>query len=171
MPTTWDEIIERAKDGRFGDLQISTQNGSVKRGPITTIRRDEKNLIVLEVIWMAFRESIHDDWERLGTTAVKISDQCRPYFNLDGFLCFGDRYIGEFKVFPKQGGMLEPDQVYDLEPDEVRRHRAWMYGLPLESDWDTIVERVVDDLGADGLATAEEQLQVQEERDRFAKAA
>lgn len=170
MQTTWDKVIELAGTGFFCDLQITAADGSIKRGPIVTIRRGENNLIVIETVWMARKVNIHDHWENIGTTAVSVSDECRPYFNQSKIVCFGNRFIGEFKVYHKYAEPIDPGEVSDLEPDDVRRTRALMYDLPLDANWDTIVERVVDDLGANGLTTPEEQLQVQEERDQFAEA-
>ena len=164
----WDEIIERARQGRFGDLQIDKPNGSTQRGPVTAIRRGESNLIVFDTIWMAYKEFPEDNWENNHTTAVMISDECQPFFKQDGTMCFGNSAIGQFQVFQKHTGPLEPHEVRGLEADEVRQSRAWMYDISLDSDWKKIVDRVVNDLGADGLVDSHDQIRVQDEAAQFA---
>lgn len=164
----WDEIIERANKGRFGDVQIEKPDGSLHRGPITAVRRGESNMIAFDTIWMARRESRYDDWQNLHGTGVMVSDECQPYFKQDGTLCFGNSAIGQFQVFQKHSGPLEPHEVHGLEADEVRQSRAWMYDIPLTSDWKTIIDRVVNDLGADGLVAPEDQIRVQDEAVQFA---
>lgn len=80
----------------------------------------------------------------------------------------GNSAIGQFQVFQKHTGPLEPHEVNGLEADEVRQSRAWMYDIPLDSNWKTIVDRVVHDLGADGLVRPECQIRVQNEAAQFA---
>lgn len=163
----WDQIIDQAIHGDFGDLQIEKPDGSIQRGPVTAVRRGESNMIVFDTIWMAHRETCHDDWESKHTTGVMVSDQCYAWSKQDGTVCFGNSSIGQFQLFRLHTGYLEPHEVRGLEPDEVRRSRAWMYCIPLDSDWNAIVDRVVNDLGGDGLVDGADQLRVQEEAQQY----
>ena len=170
---TWDQVIERANKGKFGDVQIDMPSGTIQRGPISTIRRGESNLIVFETIWMARKESngFGDYWYNDNVTGMMVSDECRLRCKADGTICFGNSHIGEHQLFRKHTGYLEPHQVSGLEPDDFRRSRAWMYDIPLDSKWEKIIERVVKDLGGDGLVDYEDQVRVQEEAEQFAAVA
>lgn len=160
---TWNEVIERARKGRLGDLEIEKPDGSTQRGPIVTVQRGEAGTIVFQTIWMARRESRHDAWQSAHVSGVTVSDECQVNFDREGTIHFGHTAIGHLRVFQKHAGPLEPHEVYGLTQDEVRQSRAWMYDIPLDSDWDTIIDRVVDDLGKDGLVDVEDQLRVQYE--------
>ena len=165
MKVTWDEIIERDKKGEFSDIQIEKPNGTIQRGPIVAVRRCEKGMVAFDTIWMACLETPHVmGWKNNHGTGVMVSDQCELMFDKKGVLRFGNSDIGDFKVFRKHSGnYLEPHEVRGLEPEDFRRTRAWQYDISLNSTWKEIVERVVNDLVADGLVDGHDQIRVQEE--------
>lgn len=166
---TWLDVVTRGNDPntRFGDIEITRRDGSVLRGPVKGIRR-EGNEITIDFIWAAERKTPQSDWTRQTPESITVTYlEGQPFF--DGLTV--EVYVpeqGDVKLFKKgAASYLDPSEVPGLLGEEVRQSRAWMYDIPLDSTWEQVVDRVVDDLGADGLTGPEEQMQVQDEADTF----
>jgi hypothetical protein len=101
------------------------------------------------------------------STGLIVSDECQPHIKEDGRLYFSVPTVGEVYIFQKHTDYLDPSRVNGLDNDEVRQSRAWLYDLPLDADWETIIART-SDLGADGLVSGHDQVQIQREAQMFA---
>lgn len=165
-PIKWDEVIERANKSRFGDIQ-NDRIHCIQRGPVKKIYRNGHK-IVFETIWMARQDRPRSEWQNLYSAGFTINDGCKPFIKKDGTLYFNIPNVGEVQIFPKHTNELDPSEIIGLEGDEVRQSRAWMYDIPLDSDWKAIVDRVVNDLGADGLTSPHDQVRIQDEAAHFA---
>lgn len=168
MQVTWNEILERAAKGRLGDIHIMKSNGHMLRGPLTGITRNDDGKIVFNTICVAWCGNLEDDWEpTLDLEPMDVSGWSGE-INKEGTISFVAPGLGQVLIYQKHTAHLEPHEVRDLPGDVVRQWRAWIYDIGLDSDWPKIIERVVDDLGADGLTSPHEQIQVQREAQHFA---
>src|SRR3989338_268964 len=165
----WDDILAQAKDGRFRFLKIDENDGDGQRcGLIRYIYSQGEN-IVFEMIWMGQRPA-KGEWTALPETFLYISDKIKVEHGDSGITAFEFRIpeIGFAKVFRNNTIELDPAGIKGLDPLHVRKTRAILYGLREDADWPAIVDRVVKDLGGDGLTSVDEQLAGQGEAERYA---
>ncbi|MBI4118423.1 MAG: hypothetical protein HY455_02745 [Parcubacteria group bacterium] len=166
---TWFDVVSRGNNPqmKFGDVQVMRRDGSVLRGPVKGVRREGRENII-EVIWVAEKKTPQSEWVRQTPDPIVITFfEGQPF--LDGNTIEATiPELGELKLFRKgEASYLDPSVVTGLQGNEVRQYRAWLYDIPLDSNWERIVNRVVHDLGAGGLASEYEQMQVQDEAAAF----
>lgn len=151
--------------GAVGDLELKRVDGSTQRGPVKGIR--DNGLIFFDMIWLADKEGHRGEWRRQENTGIQIASSCEPHSNERGFE-IDIPGVGVIQLHRRNADHLDPSHVIGLTSNEMRQSRAWIYGMPLDSSWSEIIERVVVDLGSSGLTSAEEQWQIQEEAEQFA---
>jgi hypothetical protein len=162
-PVSWNTLTS----ANAGDLQLERLDGSVERGPIKEIRQEGYHHI-FETIWFARVVDGAGEWRRRDPLVLKIHPiNFTLWANDDGYY-FTVPNLGGVQIYRKHTKHLDPSNVNGLTNREVRESRAWIYDIPLDSDWKAIVDRVVSDLGADGVTSAYEQRQVQDEAAQFA---
>lgn len=169
MSPDWKNVIALASVDPFTFLAIEENDGmSQQCGLIRSIFNEGDN-IVFEMIWMG-RRPARGEWSAFPITFLRVKGNTRREYDRDGVCAFLFRIpdLGLVRVYRNNTINLDPAEIKGLDPLYVRKTRAIVYGLNENADWPAIIDRVVKDLGGDGLTSIEEQHSIQEEAERFA---
>jgi hypothetical protein len=139
------EIVQRCREGHYGDLEIVFENGRAQRGPVSHI--ELRNISVrFHLIWLAEkRDEVwwhrEDDspfvmpltcWHR-AKTAEDTTVHCTLPNNV------------HFRLLPREHDLLAPYRVCNLLSGEKKRlWWAWRLRASSDTDWTALVHMARD---------------------------